>query len=227
MDSTHGSTASISPRVASVGRGVFALLLALFAAVLLWTGAKAIREGRYVSVTTVERTVSIGVAVSESETFTHVYEGTAARRVGAGLVSFGLLLGVWASGILALGPRQPGPRPGPLAMAGLALAVAGIVLLCPPWGAGASRDLLFFWVSVLVWIAGVLVAIRQPTPRRRAIFVAALFALTVLAEFAVPLRSSGGFVLGFAAALLGLAQVAYVYRPWRRALLASTPGERV
>jgi hypothetical protein len=223
MESAPGPTTTISPLAACVGRALCALLLTIFSVVLCWTGIKAIREGRYVSISTVERSVTIGVGLNEEATFTDVYEGMSARRMGAGLVSFGLLLAVWALGIVVLGSRQPGPRPGPLAVLGLALTAAGVVLVCPPWRVGESPLLRFFWGSALVWFASVVLVMGRSTKRQLTIFVAVLFVVTLLAEFAMPLRNSGGFVCGFVAALLGLVEVAYVYPPWRQALLAFGP----
>jgi hypothetical protein len=225
MNSPPDSTISPSPRAAATPRVVFALMLAVFAAVLLWTGAGAIREGRYVSTVTVERSVGCGVGVSAEEMFTDVYTGAAARRIAAGLASFGLLLGVWALGIVVHGSRQPGPRAGPFSKVALALLVTGTVLLCPPWRVVDSRMVLFFWISVVVWIAGLLVVRRRTAGQRKALILV-LFVATLAAELVVPLRSSGGFMCGLMAALLGMVHAVYAYSPWRQALLALGRPER-
>jgi hypothetical protein len=222
MDSLPDSTIAPSPRAAAWGRAVFALLLAVFAAVLIWTGTTAIRDGRYVSTVTARRSVELGLRVGAEETWTDVYDGMAARRIGASLSSFGLLMGVWALGIVVHGARQPGPRPGPLSKVALALVVTGSTLICPPWRVLESRVVLFFWLAVAAWISGLLLVMRRWTTqqRRALVLVVVLFVATVAAELGVPLRSSGGFVCGMLAALLGMAHAAYVYPPWRQALLA-------
>jgi hypothetical protein len=224
MESPSDSTISPTSRAAAWARAGFALLLAVFAALLVGIGIEAIREGRYVSTTTVERSLVIGLVIGlrlgERGTFTDVYQGMAALRIGAGLASLGLLLGTWALGIVVVGSRQPGPRPGLFSKAALALLVTGTVLLCPPWRVMESRAVLFFWIAVVVWIAGLLLVMRRRTSRQRLVLVLLLFVATVAAEFAVPLRSSGGFICGLVAALFAMAHAAYVHPPWRRAMLA-------
>jgi hypothetical protein len=226
MDRPPDSTIAPTPRAAAWGRAVFALMLAVFAALLVGAGIEAIRRGRYVSTITVERSLGIGVRVGAEETFTYVFEGLAARRIGASLATFGLLLGTWALGIVVFGPRQPGPRPGPFPKVALALLVTGTVLLCPPWRVMESRVVLFFWISAVAWISGLLLLMRRPTSRQRRGLIVLLFVATLAAEFVVPLRSSGGFVGGLFTALLAMAHAAYVYPPWRRAMLAQGRHQR-
>ena len=206
---------------AAVARNGFAAMLAAFAVVLAWVGVQAIEEARYVSTSTVTRSFGVGLVGSEhGGTFTDVFTGASAQRIGAGFISFGLLLAVWALGIVVNGPREPQERPGPLARAAGVLYVAGVILFCPPWLVASSRDAALFWGAALVWSTALALIARHRLGHRAVAVVLPLFAATFLAEFVIPLRSSGGLLFGLIASLGGVAQAAYVYAPWRRRLLS-------
>jgi hypothetical protein len=195
----------------------FALVLAILGAALCFTGVRAIRDERWVVNHTVSHGATLGsVRSGFRERWTDVFEGADARRMGAALVSFGLLLGVWALGLTASGGKPLADKPGSFARLACVLFVVGFLLLVPPWriaegGAGAA-----FWCVVVVWSVAILTIIRSKLGKRAGSVVALLFIVTLVVAFVVPSRSMGGFILGFLACLGGFAHAMYVYPPWRK-----------
>jgi hypothetical protein len=204
--------------------GAFAFLLGVFAPVFFWIGYAAIRDRYRVQYSEVSRGFFLGpLSAGEGGRFVHVYEGSDAVVFGAGLICAGFLLLVWAVGAVVSSRQQWATRPpGPLAKLGAALFVATVVLLAPPWQVGRSAAMTMFWAAVALWTAGLVGIVRlgPARPEARALAALGLFAATLVAEFGVPLASSGGAILAMVAVFFGLGHTAVLVPTWRRRIVA-------
>lgn len=164
-------------------RVLMGLLLVGLGTPIVVGGVRAAKEQRY----------EFGLRSGKKET----YVGPEARRVGAGLISFGSLLALW--GFLLV----PAPRPGwnaghrVVALLSLGLMLATMALLFPPWRVHQSPSAAAFYggglmTGLFLWQSAALSKYSSP-----AFFVLILAAigLGVVYPFA-----SVGLVLGFFAA---------------------------
>jgi hypothetical protein len=194
---------------------VLGLFLIAFGAVLVWLGARAVRD-RYATTTqTVSRAITLPIGESgQQATFEVTRTGTSAQVFGAGIVSVGLMFGVWALGCFAAAIRpMPRPQPGVLSRLSAVLLVASAVLLMPPWTLAERANTAVFWSSVIAWtIAGLTIARR---PRWALRIGLPLFGATLLTEMFVPIESGGCAVLGVIATTVAYAHGLYLYPPWR------------
>ena len=81
---------------------VFGSFLIVFGVLLVWLGARAVRE-RYATTTqTVSRAITLPVGeYGQQATFEVTRTGTSAQVFGVGVVSVGLMFGVWGLGCFA------------------------------------------------------------------------------------------------------------------------------